>query len=190
MVGAEFEVNIDKDWASTVRKLKGADKVVRKHMNKEIRELTKPIIADMKSEIMGWESAAVGGGGRAGRARTHAERSKNFKSGQKTAQNRLGKGGFGLRSTIASSIQTKITLSGSRSGVRIRVDPAKLGGAARKLPANIDKGSWRHPVYGNRSTWVQQTGSKGWFSDTGIKHYPKIRHGIAKAMQSAIRELD
>lgn len=190
MAGAEFEVDIASDWAHTVRKLKSADKVVRKHVNKEIRALTKPIVAEMKSEIMGWESAAVGGGGRAGRARTHAERGKNFKKAEKTAQNRLNKGGFGLRSTIANSIQTKITLSGPRSGVRIRVDTAKLGGAARKLPVNIDKGSWRHPVFGNRNTWVKQTGAQGWFTNTGVKHYSKIKQDIAQAMFKAIKELD
>jgi hypothetical protein len=184
------EVRVSPEWDRAIKALRGADKVIRKELNEAIRAATKPIVQDMQSEITSWDSTATRtGGGAAQRARVHVNRSRNRASATRTAARRLSKGGFGLRRVIAASIQTKISYSGSRQGVRIRVDSARLGNAARNLPKNIDEGKWRHPVYGNRDVWVTQTGKPGWFTATAQRHGPAVHQQIQDAMNRALERI-
>ena len=186
----DITINPGGDWSKTVKALKGADKIIRLELGKEIRQVSAPIVADMRSAIKGWDSVATStGGGRSQRARVHIERSRKATAARAVAQKRLARGGFGLRDTIAKSLQTKISLAGKRQGVRIRVDTGKLGHQARSLPRRIDTGTWRHPVYGNRNAWVEQKGQSGWFSDTAARHLPGARRGIMAAMDKAMKKI-
>lgn len=185
-----IEVRVGPEWERTAKALRGADKTIRKELNAAIRDATKPVVAGMKAEILAWDSTASGGGGSAQRAKVHVNRAKNRTGAAKTAARRLGKGGFALRSVIAAAIQTKISYSGSRQGVRIRVDAARLGNQARNLPERIDAGKWRHPVYGNRNVWVTQTGKPGWFTRTAERNAPAVRAKIQDAMRRALARIE
>jgi hypothetical protein len=187
-----FDIRTRGDWDRVAKDLKAADKTIRVALGKGIRAQTKAIVDDQKRQILAWESTATrtGGGGARGRARAAAERSRSFTKGRASADRRLSRGGFGLRSTIAASIQTKISYSGVRTGVRIRVDNARLGRAARNLPERIDEGTWRHPVMGNRDVWVAQTGQRGWFTTTAERHAPQVVAGINREVTAALSKLD
>jgi hypothetical protein len=185
------QVRVSPEWGRAVKALRGADKTIRKELNAAIRAATKPIVDDMKSAIGSWDSTATrAGGGSAQRARVHAERAQNHTAGRRTAQRRLASGGFDLRRMIAASIQTKVSYSGNRQGVRIRVDPTRLGHGAKNLPERIDEGRWRHPVYGNRDVWVTQTGKPGWFTATADRHTAQVREQIVAAADRAMQRIE
>lgn len=61
-----------------------------------------------------------------------------------------------LRDRIARAVQVKVTLAGFRTGVRIRVDTARLGAKAPVAALLEGRRRWRHPVFGNRDAWVTQ----------------------------------
>lgn len=187
----DFEIRTGPEWAAAVKRLKSADKVIRRELGKEIRAITKPIVKDMRQEILSMDSKVTGvSGASRSRARVSVERSSNRGKARMAAQRRLESKGFGLRKTISQSIQTKISLSGYKQGVRIRVDPAKLGGAARNLPKNVDKGQWRHPVFGDRNVWVTQTNRPGWFTQVAERYQTQARHDIVKAMEKSLRKIE
>jgi len=186
-----FEVTPGAEWAAAVKRLRSADKVIRTELNKEIRQITAPIVRDMRREIMSMESSATGmSGGAKGRARVAVERSSNRAKARETAGRKLQSDGFSLRKTIAQSLRTKITYSGRTQGVRIRVDPTKLGRAGRKLPKNIDKGQWRHPVFGDRENWVVQTVKPGWFTGVAQRYQAQARSDIMQAMARSLKKIE
>lgn len=174
----ELYATVSPDFAQAAKRLRGADKQIRKDLNKAIRGVTKPIQADLKRAVMGVDSKASGGGGTRQRA-AHS-----------TAK-RAPRGGHGLRATIARAIQTKITYAGPRTGVRIRVDTAKLPPGQRKLPRHMDTGTWQHPVMGDPDVWVAQTVTPaGWFTATIKPHSARARAQINEAAQRALKAIE
>lgn len=86
---------------------------------------------------------------------------------------------------LRSSIAGAITVSVTGSGVRIKVNGARLG-KRRALPGKIDEGQWRHPVFGNRNAWVSQRGQP-WFGVTFDRHRTQIRRAVLDAVTDAVR---
>ena len=82
----------------------------------------------------------------------------------------------GLRKKIAGQVRIRTRLTGKRTGVRIVV--GKVDGTF--LPRRINKGAWRHPVFGT-DRWVVQTGKQGWFDDSIAAHARQIRRGSQRA---------
>jgi hypothetical protein len=90
----------------------------------------------------------------------------------------------GLAAEVAGSrIGTRSRLSGNRVGVEIR-------GVGRIGLTTLNRGRLRHPVYGNRGTWVQQQVPAGWFTDPIEKDMPRIREGIEDAMKTVARKIE
>lgn len=57
-------------------------------------------------------------------------------------------------SRIPAALELRVSFSGRRSGVFIRVDKAK---APHARPfEGILADTWRHPIFGNRTVWVEQ----------------------------------
>jgi predicted membrane metal-binding protein len=88
----------------------------------------------------------------------------------------------GLRARIASGTRVSV-LAGRRAGVQV-VTRAQLSQAweARR--------GWRHPVLGNRDTWVRQVGHPGYFSATIFARRRRVRQSIEQAMREAIRSME
>ena len=195
----ELEIVASKEWDELQRKLKGAPKELRRELNANIRKATAPVVSKMKTTLadvkapttevggQAFEAGVTGGGGGGNqRRRIAVERATTAKHRERI---RAKTEGFGLRATIARSIQTKITTSGWSSGVRIRVDSAQLGHQARALPKYLDgmvdnqHARWRHPVFGNPELWAQQTPTpKGWFTLPVRAATPIVRAAVVKAM--------
>jgi hypothetical protein len=202
----ELKFTIGKDFAELSKRLRTADKTLRKELNKQIRDATKPVVADLKSAVMAIDSRVdnsgvgktrVGGGGALARAAKAFDATKASRSVGEARAKGLAKsvedtraGRHGLRATIARAIQTKITTSGFRTGVRIRVDGTKLPEDQRTLPQALDaEGGWRHPVFGNREVWVDQFG-KPWFASTIRKHAAAVRAKVAQAVKDTAEKLE
>lgn len=91
----------------------------------------------------------------------------------------------GLRREIARNIRVRVRLSGKRIGVRVSV--GKVDGT--NLPRRINKGVWRHPVFGNPDVWVTQAGDRGWFDRTERQQTPAVRRRLSRAMQRVSRRI-
>lgn len=78
----------------------------------------------------------------------------------------------GLRQAAAQSLAITVRGTGKRTGVEIRSRKSVMPAGKGRLPRLMDKGSWRHPVYGGK-TWVTQTTPPGWFLGTGARMRPE-----------------
>ena len=181
------------EWDNAVRGLRHADKAIRQELDKAIKSGAKPIVDAQKQAILSWRSSGSGGGGgggRAGRAQVHADRAASYAAGRSRATKTLAKGGFGLRATIAKSIEAKVKFRGPSRGVRIQVNPKALGNRGARLPERINDGKWRHPVYGNRDAWASQTGKPGWFTKTAADGLPEFTIKVAQAVDTAAKRIE
>jgi predicted secreted protein len=59
---------------------------------------------------------------------------------------------------------------------------------APTVPMHMEKGSWRHPVFGT-DAWVVQTSRAGWFLDANQKAEPNVRREIEHVLTSTVRKL-
>lgn len=105
-------------------------------------------------------------------------------------QQAVGQSG-GLSGAIARSVVVSTRYSGRNTGVNIRASGAKMPETnMRRLPRYVDRGSWRHPVFGNPKAWVTQASwAPGWFLDTGKQQLPAVRDDINKTITDYVRYL-
>lgn len=164
--------------ADVARRLRTAGRGdLRRELLKEIRQQTAPVVADLKAAVMRIDSRAT----------------PDRRGARSRAAHRGGRGSassHGLRRTIASAIVVKITTSGFSTGVRIRVNPKKLPADQRSLPKALNRpDGWRHPVFGNRNSWVTQTGKPYW-NETIQPHLPTVRRGVTQTLERFARRLE
>jgi hypothetical protein len=69
-----------------------------------------------------------------------------------------GRGQPDLRVMLAKATRTEVRLTGRQAGVRVRTDGRKMPAGFKSLPRYVEgtKRPWRHPVFGDRETWVVQ----------------------------------
>lgn len=177
----DVELSRSADFNRALGKIRGASADVRKAFNAEIKSATIPLENELKQAVRGLDSSSSRGGGGRQRERHSALRSKTGKASRKT----------GLRENIARGVTRKITLSGYRTGVRVRVDGKYLPEDQRSLIKATNKGLVRHPVFGNRGTWVSQRFTpKGWFDRTVQKHGPQAVSKIEAAVRNVLERLN
>lgn len=90
--------------------------------------------------------------------------------------------GESLRRDIASRVSTQARFSGDGAGVRVRVGwggPRGFYTSARR----VNRGYWRHPVFGNRNVWVEQIGKREWFETPLRAHRDDYRDAVLGAME-------
>lgn len=87
----------------------------------------------------------------------------------------------GLAEQVARDrISTRTRLTGSSAGVRI----------FRSRGRGLNEGRLRHPVFGNRKTWVQQQVPSHWFDEPVRDDLPNIRRSVEKAMRDVARKIE
>lgn len=152
--------------------------LIRKEFVKQMRQPVKVASDDVKSTVRSLPVSAHATWTRGGSG--HASRvAFNYgKSGFKSARRASRRGG--LREGIARGVRTSVRTSGPNVGLRVLVDPSTLPADQRNLPQYMDtvKG-WRHPLFGNRSKWVQQQG-KPYFAVTLMEHSDEYRAAVTK----------
>jgi hypothetical protein len=121
-----------KDLKAVVQALKQVEdgKEIRKQLSRELREVARPLVPKVRQA---WQSAPSMQG--------------------------PGRGQPDLRVLLAKATRSQVRLSGKEAGVLIRTDGRKMPSGMRALPGyaeGIRRRRWRHPVYGNQSTWVEQ----------------------------------
>jgi len=75
----------------------------------------------------------------------------------------------------------------------IVVDLDDIGGVVRVRifvkgrDPGIDRGKFRHPVYGHRDRWAAETVQPGWFSDPMRELAPEMRSQLTAALHDVVR---
>lgn len=104
------------------------------------------------------------------------------KAAQERALATMPKSG-GLADLVASNLAVRSNLSGASASVRIR----RKGKTPtdRTMVGMDEAGTWRHPVYGDRTKWVEQSApaSINWFTGTIDQHAPVFRDAVLAAME-------
>lgn len=89
----------------------------------------------------------------------------------------------GFRKDMAAAVGTKVRLTGDRAGVSIRLARGRLKDRAAIARYSNRPGWWRHPVMGDRDTWVRQDpGWTGWFDKTLTRRRPEVRRAVKKVL--------
>jgi hypothetical protein len=93
----------------------------------------------------------------------------------------------GLRRAVANSLA--ITAAGGRVAIQIR--HSKLPEGKENLPNRMEGigGPWRHPVFGDRETWVTQP-SYPWFYPTMRADRPQVEKSINEVIDAIAKELE
>ncbi len=88
----------------------------------------------------------------------------------------------GFAELVAANVGVRSSLSSSGAMVRVRRN--KTTPTDRTLVGIDATGTWRHPVYGNREAWVEQTSSsaRGYFTRTIDGKAPAFRSAVLQAM--------
>lgn len=91
-----------------------------------------------------------------------------------------------LRTVVLRNLRVEVRLTGRTTGARLRIKrtPGVRGFTHAPKRLNSRKG-WRHPVFGNREVWVQQTGEPEYFDRPTRRH----RERYAKAVMDAVHEM-
>lgn len=105
---------------------------------------------------------------------------------QESARQKLPSRG-GLNERVAKSrVTTKKALSGRGSGSGVRVT---AGGRKSQL-SDMDQGSLRHPVYGNRQVWVRQQVQPGWWTEPTEEIGPTVQAEVQKALRRVADKIE
>lgn len=136
-------------------------KEIGRQLRKELRGQLRPMVAAVKAA---WLSAPSHGHGSSTRAR---------------------RGQPDLRVLLAKATGGQVRFAGREAGVRVRTDGRKMPSGSKALPGyaeGIRRRPWRHPVFGDRETWVAQRPSP--------QFYQAVEPDEQAARREAIRAVD
>lgn len=165
-MGFDFSISIEPDLAAVSARLKQYDerggRALKNQMAKEMRTLGDRLVKAEQAAALSTKVKGV----------TRDNRIRNKRGGKAGP-------GVGIRSNVASSIVKRNRLTGREAGLEIRASRGKLPAEFKKMAWALNKGAWRHPVYGDRSTWAAQTVSpRGFFWRTRDENKPMIQRQI------------
>lgn len=94
-----------------------------------------------------------------------------------------------LRAEIADAVRISVRTSGN-PGARVWLDkPSLRPGLPGVAEALNSKGLNRHPVFGNRRRWVQQTTTPLWWDKTVARHMPRMEREVARVLDDVRNQL-
>lgn len=94
----------------------------------------------------------------------------------------------GLGAFVAKTSLSTRTRGGQNPGVRIVAKKTKRGGRASDVAA-IDRGRVRHPVFGNRTVWVMQSVTSGWFTKPMEAGAQPVRRELLSVLDGVKRRI-
>ena len=184
------------DFAAVAAALKQHSPELRKALTKGIGEAAKPVREQMRAAVTGLSTSSTGGGGSKARLAHQTRNStRNMAEAAATGKRLLSAKAFakaqarsGLRASVARGVRIETRTKGD-AGVRIRAASSAMPPDQRKLPRLMNKGKWRHPVYGG-SGWAEQTVSpEGWFDKTAEAAGPTVAAAVTKAVETSAKDL-
>lgn len=166
----DFWITSTEDLARLQQRLQAAGQGdVKRAMNERIRRAARPIHNDLQQAM---RTLPIRGKRRRRRSsRSYSGPSPNTRP---------------LRATLAAAIRLSVTTG---SGARIWVDKGRLPPDLKNMVRNTNDGHWRHPVFGNEHSWVDQYAKKGWWWDTIRPHMPRLRADMERILNDVERRL-
>ncbi|MDX3047555.1 hypothetical protein PV378_13735 [Streptomyces scabiei] len=135
-------------------------KELRKELTRNMREALKPGAAQAKSNIMSMASATP-------------------------------HGGPALKSSIGRKIRPEVRISGKFPGAKIKAfKTPNVRGFANAAKRTNRASGWRHPVYGNREVWIQQTGKVRWFDRAFEGQRNSYEHAVKSALADMVNRIN
>lgn len=183
---ARVEIKGTSEFRVVAARLKAAgDGKLTRQMGKRMKTAAQPAVRAAQQAVKGLAVKGVrGGGGQQRRTGALAKRQTITERAQRAAfRNR------GLRSHVARATRMIMKTSGWSAGVTIRARRSLMPTDQRKLPHYLNKGRWRHPVFGRRGRWVGQTAPPGWFDQPMREHGPRIRDKAVEVVSEINREI-
>lgn len=134
-------------------------RALRRELARDMRNALKPYATLAKSSIMSMRSAGLGSSPR-------------------------------LRSSIAKKIRPEVKLGGRWTGARVKAFKTRNVRNFPHAPKRTNRASgWRHPVFGDREVWVDQTGKIDWFDRSFRGTGPQARQAVHDAMENLARRI-
>jgi len=101
-----------------------------------------------------------------------------------------GDSSVGSRDAIAASTSFRLSFASRSAGGKITTSNARLDRAHKGFAAAYNEASFRHPVYGNKATWVSQSG-RPYFGSTILEHMdgPEVKKEIEAALTDAVKAI-
>lgn len=187
---AYFKIEGTDELRDLARRLKEAGATeIQRGVVKGIRKSTSEAVDDTRKAVRGLPIEGGGTGGRGGAARARAAHATARSKKRTEALLRRARSRSGLRETIARATTSQINVSSSTARVRVRVRKAAMPDSQRTLPHRLNKGHWRHPVFGNRDVWAEQTSRAGWFDQTLRAHGDAVREAIRQHIKDALDQI-
>jgi hypothetical protein len=149
-------------------------KQLRKELMVELKQAAAPIVPKVQAA---WRSAPAFGG-----RKSRANRSQPD-----------------LRELLARSTWVQARLTGKEAGVRVRTDGRKMPSGMKALPRlaeglghSVDRraGRWRHPVYGDRDTWVSQQPFPRFYQAIGDGDDLAARRAVNQAVDKVFDQIE
>lgn len=162
------------DLEKLSRRLKAqADGGAQKRYRKAVLESTRPVESQLRAAARSIRVTSSRGG------EVRPERGSRKRRAQEP-----------LRARLAAAVGTRPTRKGLRFYVDAeQVDPQYGASLSRYSDGELQKWRrWRHPVFGDEETWVQQTGSP-WFFTTIRKSASRVEQAIEDAMDDVARDV-
>lgn len=161
-------------------KAKEIGPAVQRNLRRNLRGVGDEIIADQRAILDGAKPGkAIKAGMRVKRIRGKGKgktylRAVNVYKAEDASRNRS----TGMRKRIKASLKTRVVAGATRSGITIRADKG-TGGVMVK---GWNKKVFRHPVFGNKESYVSQFGQPYWWEP--------IKAGQAQAREKALAAID
>jgi len=141
---------------------------IRSSMQRRIRRAAEPLRDDLQDTMRGLDIRSQGRSGRPGGP------SPNTRP---------------LRSTIADAIRISVR-TGSNPGATVWIDKGRMPPDMKNIPAQLNSGRLRHPVFGNRRRWANQYASPPWWDTTVRHHTPRMEREVARVLDDVRRRLE
>ena len=143
---------------------------IRSSMQRRSRRAAEPLRDDLQSKIRGLSisSQGRGSGKRGGRSPTTRP----------------------LRAAIADAVRISVRTAGA-PGARVWLDKGLLPPDIPPGVVNrLNEGRLRHPVFGNKRRWTQQTTSARWWEKTVRAHQDRITREMERVVDDVRRKLE
>jgi hypothetical protein len=171
LISIEVGRTTQADLRKVAKNLRATGKGATREMTKALRDAVKPVERDVKAAARGLPAK--------------------------------GPDSTGLRAQIAKATGTQVRTTGRSAGVKVRVAKKRMGGERiitkggrtrlvgdqKNLPQRMNRGQWRHPVYGT-DRWVTQRFAKPhWFDNVNRAAAPMVRRRVKKVLDDIEKKL-
>ncbi|TQN30616.1 hypothetical protein FHX37_0498 [Haloactinospora alba] len=161
-----LEVEVGREVARVAKELRAVDKKLPTKFRAELRKAGKSGADRVKSEVKSLPVKGVSGGTS---AHPHKRRQ--------------------LRRRVARGVRVRAS---TKQGMRIVT--AMPEAEQSVIPRGLDSatrhrgGGWRHPVFGNRDVWVDQTGGS-WFLEPLGEMQPDVQANVRRVLDDAAEQV-